>query len=511
MFRLIFSLSFLIIGIKSAKILGVFPTPSISHQVVFRPFMQELAKLGHEVTVITTDPAFPKDQTPQNLTEIDIHDISYEHWNQFVSRMGNVKNRITFFKQFIEMITELVQKQLQSPTIQEFLRNNKKFDLLFVESCIRPGLIFSHIYNAPVIELSSMNGVFFVYEVFGAEVHPLIYPDVFHRRIYNMTMWEKINELYVHYSTRRIMAQNIHAEDEMLRKIFGPNTPSLEDIRRKVEMLLLTVDPIWDFNRPVPPNVVYLGSLHQKSQKDLPQDLKSYLDSSENGVIYISFGTNVKPSMFSADTLKIFNDVFSKLPYDVLWKWDNDELPGRSKNVRISKWLPQSDLLRHPKIKLFITQGGLQSTDEAIAAAVPLVGIPMFSDQWFNTEHYVKFNIGTRILIEELTENALMNAIVTVIDDKSYRQNINKLREILNDKPQKPLESAVWWTEYVLRHGGQPLRTFGAGIGWTEYYELNLVLPLLAALVVVLIITVLAIYFIILNIRRYNSFKVKIN
>lgn len=72
----------------------------------------------------------------------------------------------------------------------------------------------------------------------------------------------------------------------------------------------------------------------------------------------------------------------------------------------------------HPKVKLFITQGGIQSTDEAITAGVPLVGIPMFADQWFNVEQYVKLNIGKRILIEEMTENELMDSITNVIDDK---------------------------------------------------------------------------------------------
>lgn len=49
--------------------------------------------------------------------------------------------------------------------------------------------------------------------------------------------------------------------------------------------------------------------------------------------------------MFPPESIKIFTNVFSKLPYDIVWKWDNDELPGRPKNVEISKWLPQSDLL----------------------------------------------------------------------------------------------------------------------------------------------------------------------
>lgn len=72
----------------------------------------------------------------------------------------------------------------------------------------------------------------------------------------------------------------------------------------------------------------------------------------------------------------------------------------------------------HPKIKLFITQGGLQSTDEAITAGVPLIGVPMLGDQWFNTEQYVRHNIGVKLSIETLTEKQLKDAIETVVNNE---------------------------------------------------------------------------------------------
>ncbi|XP_046972519.1 UDP-glycosyltransferase UGT5-like [Vanessa cardui] len=500
------------VGAESAKILGVFPSPSISHQVVFRPLMLELAKRGHEVTVITTDPAYPKHQAPQNLTEIDLHDMSYEVVKDFIRKNGNEKDQLRFFYLVSNFILDLFVKQLKSDEIQNLLRSNRQFDLVFTESFIRPALIYSHIFNAPVIEFSSLSGINSAFEMVGAATHPLIYPNPMHRRIYNLTMWEKITELYYHYATELIFKNHLQIENYMLKSILGPTTPDLDDLRQNVRMLFLNIHPVWDFNRPVPPNVLFLGGLHQKPAQDLPQDLKSYLDSSKNGVIYVSFGTNVKPSMFPRETLKIFTDVFSQLPNDVLWKWDNDELPGRPKNVKISKWLPQSDLLRHPKIKLFITQGGLQSTDEAITAGVPLIGIPMLGDQWFNVEQYIKFNIGKGLSIDTLTENQLMDAIKIISDSESYRQNVVKLRNFMNDQPQSSLERAVWWTEHVLRHRDvEYRRTPAVNVHWTEYYELGIVVLLFNCVIVFLSVTVLAIYFIVSKVKYYTHLKVKKN
>lgn len=71
----------------------------------------------------------------------------------------------------------------------------------------------------------------------------------------------------------------------------------------------------------------------------------------------------------------------------------------------------------HPKIKAFVTQGGLQSFDEALTAGVPIVGIPMLADQWYNVERYASLKIGVALLMEDLTEDILANAINTVIID----------------------------------------------------------------------------------------------
>lgn len=71
-----------------------------------------------------------------------------------------------------------------------------------------------------------------------------------------------------------------------------------------------------------------------------------------------------------------------------------------------------------------MTQGGLQSTEEAINAMVPLIGIPMLGDQWYNTEKYVHHKIGVQLDILNMDEKYLKNAIETVINDPRYGKNL---------------------------------------------------------------------------------------
>ncbi|PZC72369.1 hypothetical protein B5X24_HaOG200273 [Helicoverpa armigera] len=465
----------------AAKILAMFPVPSISHQVAFRPLTQELARRGHEVTVITPNPTFPKGGAPANLTEIDVHDISYGIWRKLYEYTSGTTSPTTQTRIAFQMMVQLVEKQLQVDEVQRLIKE-EKFDLLFLEA-VAPALIVSHIFKAPVIQISSFGPMNFNVETIGAAWHPLLYPNSFSQKLYNMTKWNKLEELWNFYSLEDVVRESDVLEYEMAKRLFGENAPTVKELRDNVDMLFLNTHRMWEGNRPAPPSVVYMGGLHQMPPKELPKDLKTYLDSSKNGVIYVSFGTNIQPSLFPPERVQMFIKVFSELPYDFLWKYDKDELPGRTSNIRISKWLPQPDLLRHPNVKAFITQGGLQSTDEAISAGVPMVGLPIVADQWYNTEKYVHHKIGVKLDLDELSEQQLKNAIKTVVGNKSYRENIVKLGQLMYDQPMTPLERAVWWTEHLLRHGGaRHLRSPAANISWTQYLELELVLTVLSVI-----------------------------
>jgi UDP:flavonoid glycosyltransferase YjiC (YdhE family) len=77
----------------------------------------------------------------------------------------------------------------------------------------------------------------------------------------------------------------------------------------------------------------------------LYQDLQKYLDEAPHGVIYFSMGSNLQSSLMPESKRNAFLGAFSKLKQHVLWKWESDMLPGQPSNVKLGKWLPQSDIL----------------------------------------------------------------------------------------------------------------------------------------------------------------------
>lgn len=111
-------------------------------------------------------------------------------------------------------------------------------------------------------------------------------------------------------------------------------------------------------------------------------------------------------------------EALSELPYKILWKYENDYMEDQPKNVKISKWLPQQDLLRHKNIKLFIMQGGLQSLEEAITNGVPLLTIPFFIDQFRNAKRLAELGVGRHLDFETLTKESLKSNILELIDNK---------------------------------------------------------------------------------------------
>lgn len=260
--------------IQSAKILAVFPTPSISHQIVFRPLTRELARRGHEITVITTDPVYPPGQAPDNLTEIDVHDVSYTLWKEELENKNAVKKRhpndqVTII---IETMLKIIITQMGNKEIHDIINSKRGyFDLLLLEAFVNPVLIYSHLFKVPVIFISSFGGTTSNLRVVGVPTHPLLYPGILQRKLYNLTYWDKLEILYKNWCVELSIRQAERQAHLTLKSKFGPNVPILRELSNNVHMLFLNVNPIWVDNQPVPTNVVYIGGMHVTPLKELPK------------------------------------------------------------------------------------------------------------------------------------------------------------------------------------------------------------------------------------------------
>lgn len=74
------------------------------------------------------------------------------------------------------------------------------------------------------------------------------------------------------------------------------------------------------------------------------KDIKKFLDEAKQGFIYFNLGSNVNSSSLPEEIKSIFLDVFRKLPYKIIWKYEQN-LNEKFENIYIGKWLPQQTIL----------------------------------------------------------------------------------------------------------------------------------------------------------------------
>lgn len=79
----------------------------------------------------------------------------------------------------------------------------------------------------------------------------------------------------------------------------------------------------------------------------------------------------------------------------------------------------------------------MQSTEEAIDAGVPMIGLPGFFDQWLNTHQYEKHQIGIQLNIDFLNEQEFRDSILAVVNDKKSVQLFFYIHMIIANSLQR--------------------------------------------------------------------------
>nr|CAI5842762.1 unnamed protein product [Callosobruchus analis] len=125
---------------------------------------------------------------------------------------------------------------------------------------------------------------------------------------------------------------------------------------------------------------------------------------------------------------------------------------------------------------------------EAVYHAVPIITMPVFCDHDSNAAKAETDGYALKLDLTTLTAEKLLLAIRKIIQDPKYRQEVEKRQRLLLDQPETPLERAIFWTEYVLRHkGAMALQSPSRHFGILQYY--------LVDVIALLVLSVLAFYY----------------
>ncbi|XP_050682084.1 UDP-glycosyltransferase UGT5-like [Leptidea sinapis] len=394
----------------------------------------------------------------------------------------NSMSEITFIEEVLwKGGLAFTEHLLNSTTMKKFLENDYNFDLVICEDFIQEAFyMLSHKYQAPLIVVTpygnSMKQLFMVGN--PLQLSTVLYEFV---AIEDPTSFAgRLKNLYVSAYEFIFWRYRYLDKQEQLVKKYIKNlpqpVPSLYDIQKNASLFLINSHFSFDVPVAYQPNIIEVGGLHVAHSDDvLPQDLKRILSESKHGVIYVNFGSNVKSSELPGDKKRALLNTFNKLQHTVLWKWEEDYMEDKPNNVIIRKWFPQSAVLAHPNVKLFITHGGLMSTQEAIYHGVPLVGVPIFADQFNNILLAEQAGFGRVLQYEQLNDKNVDRVINEVLRNESYKQRAIEVSYRFKDRPMTPLNLAIYWIEYVLRNNGAEfMKSPGLRMSWLAYYMIDI-------------------------------------
>ena len=86
-----------------------------------------------------------------------------------------------------------------------------------------------------------------------------------------------------------------------------------------------------------------------------------------------------------------------------------------SDNVKLLSWLPQNDILGHPKTRLFIGHAGLNGIFESTYHGVPMVCSPFFGDHFDNAHAAERVGIAEVFDLEATSAEQFVNLIRKVL------------------------------------------------------------------------------------------------
>lgn len=418
---------------------------------------------------------------------------------------------MTFLSDFFTNVTETV---MADPQVQHLIKT-ETFDLIILEAVYTDAWYsFGAHFRAPIIGLSSYGTDPVIDELMG-NISPFSYVPLMSTGFTDdMTYLQRMENLLLKL-LELIHNYWIHLpRHEKLKELYMPHIKEdIGTLRHNMSLYLMNQHFSLSSPRSYVTNMIEIGGFQiQHQPKTLPLEIQEFLENSTQDAIYFSMGSNIKSKDFPPETLKIFNEVFAELPYKILWKFEHPQLPGKPENVLISPWFPQGDILAHKKIKLFISHGGLLSTFESVYHAKPILGLPVFFDQQMNTNKAVQKGFALKLDFAKFNKEQLKTSILELLNNPRYSKRAQEISTRYHDQPIKPIDLAVYWTEYVLRHNGAlHLQSPAQKMGYFKKHGIDCWVGLIFVVIssLVIMIWLLKILFKLICVK--NSVKIKEN
>uniref|UniRef100_A0A915PJP0 Glucuronosyltransferase n=1 Tax=Setaria digitata TaxID=48799 RepID=A0A915PJP0_9BILA len=481
---------------KAANILilpsSLFPV----HRFTMRTLAEELISRGHNITWVEYGFRKSKISLPRGVDEI--------FWrvkllNQDINDLYLYRNHSTHFRIWKTDFNDDAQQTTAWLTSikmceQVLLIHKKEFDVLVTRNFTT--VILDDLYNPCGLLLVGLRKSTFIYWSMTAlrtesawinqSPSPPSYLPVpgsrftddltFLQRFYNFASY--FRALYIH---QQLILRRI---DKLFKKHYSDVIPNVFYIERNASINFVNTPQVFDFARPYMPRVTFIGGIECRKANPLNREWRTFIDKADerNGFILFTTGFTAQWDLAPNFVVKSFVRAFARMPeIYFIWQYNGPVILDLPINVYTANWLPQQDLLGHPKARAHITHGGLNSVIESIWHGVPVIGYPLTASGYDNLLRLTTRNVGILLEKQDFSEENIVKVV---------RKIYNPMKDMITNVPYTELNHSTFWVEFIERHSEVPHARSGAD-------ELNTLQYFLVDIILFVIFMIFAILFVI--------------
>ncbi|XP_047236517.1 UDP-glucuronosyltransferase 2A2-like isoform X1 [Girardinichthys multiradiatus] len=463
-----------------------------SHWINMKPVLETLVDRGHQVTVLVPSASMFMNSSEPSRFQYEPFDVSvsvkdtekcFEDILHFSMYEMDFMNIFQIYIRFLDLMKnnmkvslKLLDGVVKSETLMKKLKEGN-YNLLFADPIYVGSDLTADILGIPLVFSLRFSLAHNIERMCGQlPAPPSFVPGAVSKLTDKMNFSERLWNVIFYTLQDVVLEQFMWKEFDKYYSEFRGAPTSVCKMMGNADMWLMRTYWDFDFPRPFLPNFKFVGGIHCRPAKPLPKEMQKFVQSSgDAGIVVFSLGSMVKN--LTIEKANMIASSLAQIPQKVLWRYSGQKPQTLGSNTRIYDWIPQNDLLGHPKTKAFITHGGTNGIYEAIYHGVPMVGIPMFGDQPDNMVHMEAKGAALTVSLNFMTTESLRDAVNTVINNKSYKENVMQLSRIHHDKPMSPRDEAVFWIEFTMRNkGAKHLRVQAHELTWYQYHSLDILI-----------------------------------
>lgn len=477
--------------IDAAKILVYCPSISKSHVLLCAKYADLLHNAGHDTVLFI--PSYSaslnnfdgaqhaKVWRLQNFTHAYDEKLGTLATVMEGSHIGFL-DRLSFDVDFwMEMCSDLVRQYHRMQHVIDY-----GFDLALyndIDPC-NPAIVRS--FNIPKTVLLSSEAIMdkIAWDL-GLPLLPSYVPSMEENPNHDrMSFMERMTNAYKYFQSIVVHFLQERRMLHLFRENFSSDFPAIRDIIRNVSVVFVNTNEMFDISRPYSSKFVYVGMIGADKLKNstLPKNLDDYFKKGKSGSVFVSFGT-VTPFMVlpTRVQLSIYNAIQKLQDYHFVIKTTPDDttttqLFANMPNVDFVNWVPQAAILDHPNLKLFVSHGGMNSVLETMYHGVPMVIMPVFTDQFRNGKNVERRGAGKMILRHTVVNETFFDTINDVLTDEQYAKNAKRISKLMKNRPFTAEERVTKWIDFVLTHDvNTQLHLESNNFSFIEHNHLDLV------------------------------------